>query len=51
MRLITEQGIPQLVTQGGEILHLDGGAINIKPDSDSVSIGVQLATAIHGGLG
>lgn len=50
-RLLTEQGTPITTTQNVEIAHLNGGAINVKPGSNTEATGIQLARAIYGGLG
>jgi len=49
-RLLTERGAPPSLAAGGEIARLDGGAIELKPDSSAEKIGAQLAQAIYGGL-
>ncbi|HLG14201.1 MAG TPA: hypothetical protein VJH03_06825 [Blastocatellia bacterium] len=51
MRLFTEQGVPSQMTQGGEIAHALGAALEIQPGSSSEMIGVKLAKAIYGGFG
>ncbi|HEV2914387.1 MAG TPA: hypothetical protein VGX92_14010 [Pyrinomonadaceae bacterium] len=51
-RLFTERGAPHSLTQGGDIIaRLNGGAFELRPGSDSETIGAQLARAIYGRLG
>jgi hypothetical protein len=47
-RLFTEQGAPPAIKRGGEFARLDGGAFEVRPGSNSKTIGAQLANAIYG---
>jgi hypothetical protein len=49
-RLLTGQGAPPSIAQGGELARLDGGAFELQPDADAETIGAQLAIAIYEGL-
>jgi len=49
-RLLTEQGVPGWLAQGGEIASLDGGAFDVAAGSRAENIGAQVAQAVYGGL-
>jgi hypothetical protein len=46
-RLITEQGLSQSLSQGGEFTQLDGGKFNIVRSSRAEVIGVQIAKSVY----
>lgn len=50
IRLLTEQGLPRSMSQGGEISRLNGIRFEVNPGSGAVEIGAQLAQALYGGL-
>ncbi|MGL5941713.1 MAG: hypothetical protein ACRC2S_15280 [Waterburya sp.] len=50
-RLITEEGIPTSLAQGGEIPRLDGGTFNLASGVKAEVVGTQIAQSIYGGLG
>jgi hypothetical protein len=49
-RLLADRGVPQSLEGGGEIGHVDGGAIEVAPDSRAQVVGAQVAKAVYGGL-
>ncbi len=49
-RLFTEQGVPQSLSWGGEIAHLDGGAFEAARGSKPEAIGAKVARSVYGGL-
>lgn len=50
-RLVTEQGVPPVISQGVEVARLNAGAFQVKTGSNPETTGVQLAQAIYRGLG
>lgn len=50
-RLLTQQGIPNLLSQSNEIHRLNGGSFNVKAGMGVDAIGSQVAQAIYGGMG
>ncbi|MBE9514414.1 MAG: hypothetical protein IMY83_05240 [Chloroflexi bacterium] len=49
-RLFAEQGVPpSLMTQSGDVAHLDGGTFDVAPGSRGEAIGAQVAQALYGG--
>lgn len=48
--LFAERGIPNSLSKGGEIPHLDGGAFDAAQGSKPKSIGAKVAQAVYGGL-
>ena len=46
--LITERGISQSISRGGEIAHLNGGSFNVTPNSKPYVIGAQVAKSVYG---
>ncbi len=50
-RLLTEQGIPENLTQGGEVPSLEGGAFKVNSNAKPETIGRQIAQSIYGGFG
>ena len=49
-RLITENGISQSLSRGGEIAHLGGGSFNVNPNSKPHAIGAQVAKSVYSRL-
>lgn len=49
-RLFVEQGASTSLMQGGEIVHLSGGSINIVSPAKDEVIGAHVAHAVYGGL-
>jgi hypothetical protein len=49
-RLLTEQGLPPSLSQGGYTAHLDGGTIHLAPGAPAEGTGAQVAGAVYGGL-
>lgn len=49
-RLLTEQGAPHLLNGNIELVQIDAGAFEVKPNAKSETIGVQVAQAIYGGM-
>ncbi len=49
-RLLTEQGIPPSLSQGGEIPSLDGGVFEVSANAKPETIGRQIAQSIYGGF-
>ena len=47
-RLITEQGLSQSLTRGGEFAQLNGATFNIAPNSRAETIGAQIAKSVYG---
>ncbi len=45
-----EQGVPQSLAEGGEIVNLDGGAFQVAAGSKPEVIGAQVAQAVYGRL-
>jgi hypothetical protein len=50
-RLLTQQGIPNSLSQSNEIQRLNGGSFNVKAGMSVEAIGSQVAQAIYGGMG
>jgi hypothetical protein len=50
-RLLVEHGSPTELTRDVEIAYLKGGEINVSPESNGETTGIQLARIIYGGLG
>lgn len=50
-RLLTEQGIPGGLAQGGELQQLNGGSFNVRSGMRAEAVGAQVAQAIYGGMG
>jgi hypothetical protein len=48
-QLFTEIGVPQSLSNGGEIERLDGGAFEMTHRSKPEGIGAQVARAVYGG--
>jgi hypothetical protein len=46
-RLLTEQGMPQSLSQAREIAHLDGGAFEAARGSRPEAIGTKVAWAVY----
>ncbi|VVB95212.1 Uncharacterised protein [uncultured archaeon] len=49
-RMLGDQGLPQLLGQGGEIESLEGGSLDVKENSRYDVIGAAVARSIYGGL-
>lgn len=49
-RLFAERGVPQSLSKGGEIAHLDGGIFEVAKGSKPEVIGSKVAKAVYGGL-
>jgi len=50
-RLLADRGVPQSLAEGGEIASVDGGAFEVAPGARAEVVGVEVAKAVHGGLG
>lgn len=50
-RLITEQGIPSSLRRDGELARVNGGTINVSPNSRAEVIGGQVAQSVYEGFG
>lgn len=50
-RLLSEQGIPPSLMEGGSIAQLQGGSFDVAPDATPEMIGTQIARSIYGGFG
>ncbi len=49
-RLLTEQGVPPGLAQGGEVARLDGGSFAVEPGLRAEAVGTLVAQAVYGGL-
>ncbi len=49
-RLLTEQGLPPSLAQGGNIPHLSVDNLHIAADAQADAIGLQIAQAVHRNL-
>ena len=49
-RLLTEQGLPPHLAQGGHIPHIDIGTLQLTADSRADAIGTQIAQSVYGKL-
>jgi hypothetical protein len=49
-RLLSEQGLPPSLAQGGHIPHIDIGSIQLTADSRADTIGEQIAQSVYGKL-
>ncbi|GIV60237.1 hypothetical protein GQ464_001975 [Rhodocaloribacter litoris] len=49
-RLLAERGLPPAWPAGGAAAHHDGGAFEAQPNAGTARLGLQLASAIYGGL-
>jgi hypothetical protein len=49
-RLFAEEGTPPRLGRGSEMVHLDGGAFEVKPSLGAEAIGAQVAQAVYRGL-
>ncbi len=50
VRLFAEHGAPQSLSQGGEIVQLDGWAFEAARGSRAEAIGAKVARTVYGGL-
>jgi hypothetical protein len=50
-RLLTEQGVPAVLSQGGELQQLNGGSFNVRSGMVAEAVGAQVAQSIYGGMG
>jgi len=50
-RLLADRGVPQSLTDGGEIASVDGGAFEVAPGARAEVVRAQVAKAVYGGLG
>lgn len=50
-RLITEQGIPSSLSRDGDLARINGGTINVSPNSRAEVIGGRVAQSVYGGFG
>ena len=49
-RLFAERGVPTSLTNGGEIVHQDGGEFNAPPGPKPEVIGIQVAQSVYRGV-
>jgi len=49
-RLLADRGVPQSLTEGGEIASVDGDAFEVAPGSRAGVVGAQVAKAVYRGL-
>ena len=49
-RLVSEQGLPGRLSEGGTIDRLDGGVFKMSPQAEADEVGMKVAQAIYGGL-
>jgi hypothetical protein len=49
-RMFVEGGVPPSVTQGNDMIDLDGGSFEMEPGSKAERVGGQIAKAVYGGL-
>ena len=49
-RLLSEQDLPQSISQGGYIPHIDIGTLHMAPDTKPDAIGAQIAQRVYGKL-
>lgn len=49
-RLFTERGVPQSLSRGGDIPHLDAGAFQMKPELGAGAVGARVARSLYEGM-
>ncbi|HJQ29573.1 MAG TPA: hypothetical protein VJ827_09535 [Rubrobacter sp.] len=49
-RLLTEQGVPPSLRDGGDILRLDAGAFQMKPGLGADAVGARVARSLYQGM-
>jgi hypothetical protein len=49
-RLFSEQGTPQLIAEGGEMVGLNAGSFEVEQSSKPETLGIQLANALYRGM-
>jgi hypothetical protein len=49
-RLLSEQGVPRLLTGSAQLAQIDAGEFRMKPRGKPQKIGAQIAQAIYGGM-
>ncbi len=50
VRLLSEQGLPATLLQGGERPSLEGGSFELRPQARPEAVGTQVARSIFRGL-
>ncbi len=46
-QMLTEQGMPATLSQGGEMPYIDGGTFNVAPNAHADTIGTQVAQSVY----
>ncbi len=49
-QMLTEQGMPATLSQGGDMSHINGGTFNAAPNAKADTIGTQVAQSVYSGL-
>ena len=49
-RWLAEQGVPHLLSNNVDLVEIDAGAFDVKPNAKSEMVGAQVAQAIYGGI-
>lgn len=50
-KLILEKGIPEGISEGGNINSVNGGNFQVSQNTHARTIGTQIAHSIYGGIG
>ncbi len=46
-QMLTEQGMPATLSQGGDMPHINGGTFNAAPNAKADTIGSQVARSVY----
>jgi len=49
-RIFTERGVPESLTRGRNVAHLDGSTFRVSPKATAETIGTQVAQAVYESL-
>jgi len=49
-RWLAEQGVPHLLSNNVDLVGIDAGAFDVRPNAKSEMVGAQVAQAIYGGI-
>ena len=49
-RWLAKQGVPHLLSNNVDLVEIDAGAFDVKPNAKSEMVGAQVAQAIYGGM-
>ncbi len=46
-QMLTEQGMPASLFQGGDMPHINGGTFNVSPNAPAETVGTQVAQSVY----